>query len=136
MSQIFPTVTIPHHNQLTKIEISSQPTINAIAVLQATSGGNIVGQQLSKCTHTTVAMASTVDYELSLTRVADRSFVNHKFLCSPGSRHDIDSVKWSNHSHTTFLLTNFKNTFQKPESTERCENESRSEQTFAHSCRF
>ena len=32
------TATISHQNQLTKIELSFQPTINAIAVLQATSG--------------------------------------------------------------------------------------------------
>ena len=45
LSQIFldkmftrPMVTIPHQNQLTKIELSSQPIINAIAVLRATSG--------------------------------------------------------------------------------------------------
>ena len=38
--------------------------------------------------HTTVATASTVDNELSLTGVTDRNFVNRKFLYCPGSRHD------------------------------------------------
>ena len=33
-----------------KIELSSQPTINAIAVLRATSCSNIAGKQLSKGT--------------------------------------------------------------------------------------
>ena len=63
-----PTVTIPHHNQMTKIELSSQSTINAIAVLRATSGGNMAGKNnfLNVRFHTTVATAATVDNELSL----------------------------------------------------------------------
>ena len=51
LSQIFldkMTVTIPHQNQLTKIELSFQPTINAIAVPWVPSGSNIATKQLSK----------------------------------------------------------------------------------------
>ena len=43
--------------------------------------------------------------------------------------HCIVSVMLSNHSHASFMLTNFKNTFVKLESIERWVNESRSEKT-------
>ena len=96
------------------------------------------GKQLSKGTlHNTVATASTVDNQLSLTGVADRSFFNRKFLYFHGSRHDtlIQSCRAITVT-PPFLLTNFKNTLRKPESVERCENESHSGQTFAHPCRL
>ena len=56
--------------------------------------------------HTKVATASTVDNKLSLTMMADCSFVNHKFLHSVGSRHAIHSIVSSNYVGNKVRLFN------------------------------
>ena len=106
-------------------------TIDAIAVLEWPQAVILQKKKNFRKVRfiTKVALALTIDRKLSLSGVADRSFVNHKFVYFPGSRHDWIVSVMSNHSHTSFVLTNLKNKFEKPGGVERCEKESCSEQT-------
>ena len=89
---------------------SSQPNINATDKSCERPQAVILHENsfLNVRFHTTVATASTVDNELTLTGVADRSFVNRKFLYSPGSRHDcIDSNFQGINMQINFVLVGY-----------------------------
>ena len=60
---------------LTEIELSFQPTINAIAVLRTTSGGEYCNKTafIRRCFSTKTATASNVDNKLTLTLVHSSS---------------------------------------------------------------